>query len=200
MRPSRPSGATIAADLPVSALLFQAQTLIDRLDAFTDSEYPPQTIRIADLLWLLAERARRELIQLDDSSKRRLTSAESARARDLGSIVHVLRRLQEHAPYLFGPRGHPRADLCLRPYLRASGAARPPRPGGLRDPGRSGAGQPLLHRQLQGQPMDRARPRRIRPDLVAPARLSTRSGEQEPAGRPRGSPRQRPEMATAELR
>lgn len=84
------AGDTLAADLSVSALLFQAQTLIDRLDAFIENEYPEQTITIANLLWLLAERTQRELIKLDKINRQHLTPAESARARDLGSIVHVL--------------------------------------------------------------------------------------------------------------
>ena len=93
MRSSRPrslTGATLAADLSVSALLFQAQVLLDRLDEFTSSEYPAQTVAIADLLRLLAERAQTQLARLDESTTRGLTIDESLRACSLGSFVHAL--------------------------------------------------------------------------------------------------------------
>jgi dCTP deaminase len=127
MRPSRPrsiSGATIAADLPVSALLFQAQALIERLDAFTDSDYPQQTMTIVALLRLLAKRALHELIRLDEKTKRRLTPAESAQARDLGSIVHVLhsylRYLQASDPLRSPPGVQQAISLLVAAHGKAA--------------------------------------------------------------------------------
>jgi len=84
------AGARLAEDLSVSALLFQAQTLLDRLETFTDNEYPSQAVTVAQLLRLLANRAHSELLRLDESPQQPLTRSDYARARDLGSIVHVL--------------------------------------------------------------------------------------------------------------
>jgi hypothetical protein len=85
---ARLAGAELAEALSVSAILFQAQTLLDSLEAFTESDYPKQTLTIAHILKLLARRAFAELLQLDETMP--LSVSDQARTRDLGSIVHVL--------------------------------------------------------------------------------------------------------------
>jgi dCTP deaminase len=82
------SGSELAENLSVSALLFQARTLLDNLEAFTESDYPQQTVTIARILRLLAQRAFSELLHLNRSGAS--STPDQARARDLGSIVHVL--------------------------------------------------------------------------------------------------------------
>lgn len=81
-------GRELAENLPVSAILFQAKTLLDSLEVFTESDYPLQTVAIAKILKLLAGRAYEQLFELDASNT--LKAGDQARARDLGSIVHVL--------------------------------------------------------------------------------------------------------------
>lgn len=98
----------------MSALLFQAQALLDSLEVFTESDYPQQTVTIARILKLLARRTFSQLFQMD--KKGHASAADQARARDLGSIIHVLysyiRYLQASDP-LRTPPGVQRAISLL---------------------------------------------------------------------------------------
>lgn len=86
--PKHFAGDELAVNLPVSAILFQARTLLDAIEVFTESDYPRQTLTIAHIIKLLAHRAHAELFRLDSAEK--VTVGNQARTRDLGSIVHVL--------------------------------------------------------------------------------------------------------------
>lgn len=84
----RLGGGELAETLSVSAVLFQAQSLLDRLDTFTENDYPQQTLTIAHMLRLLARRAFAQLSLLNETAQ--LSMSDQARARDLASIVHAL--------------------------------------------------------------------------------------------------------------
>jgi dCTP deaminase len=79
-----------ASTLSVGGLLYQAECLVERLASFTSDDYPRQTLSIAKILRLLAERSRSELSKLDARAAEGLPRGEQNRARDLGNIVQVL--------------------------------------------------------------------------------------------------------------
>lgn len=87
-KPTRVVGRELARSLSVSAVLFQAQSLLQGLEVFTESDYPPQTLTIAHLLKILARRAFTELFHINPAVS--MSPAAEARVRDLGSIVHAL--------------------------------------------------------------------------------------------------------------
>ncbi|MBX7134336.1 MAG: dCTP deaminase [Fimbriimonadaceae bacterium] len=105
-----------AGRLSVGGLLYQAECLVERLAAFTDDEYPAQTLAIARILRLLAERCRSELSKLETAAANGLPAGEENRARDLGNIVQALhsylRYLQASAP-LQTPPGIQQAITAL---------------------------------------------------------------------------------------
>jgi len=77
-----------AGTISVGALLYQAESLAQKLSTFTTDSYPPQTVSIARLLKLLADRAYEQLAALESVSV--LPVGEQARAMDLGNIVQCL--------------------------------------------------------------------------------------------------------------
>jgi dCTP deaminase len=105
-----------ASILSVGGLLYQAECLVERLASFTSDDYPAQTLSIAKIFQLLAERSRSELSKLDAATTSGLTLGEQNRARDLGNIVQVLhsylRYLQASAP-LHTPPGIQQAITAL---------------------------------------------------------------------------------------
>ena len=52
---TRLAGGELSERLSVSAVLFQAQTLLDALETFSHSDYPKQALIIAHILKLLAD-------------------------------------------------------------------------------------------------------------------------------------------------
>jgi hypothetical protein len=96
------SSLSPASTLSVGGLLYQAECLVERLSSFTSDDYPPQTLAIAQIFRLLAERSRSQLSKLDTPVAAGLSLGEEGRARDIGNIVQTLhsylRYLQASAP------------------------------------------------------------------------------------------------------
>jgi dCTP deaminase len=105
-----------ASTLAVGGLLYQAECLVERIASFTNDDYPLQTLSIAKILHVLADRCRSQLAKLDAKAGEGLPRGEQNRARDLGKIVQVLhsylRYLQASSP-LHTPPGIQQAITAL---------------------------------------------------------------------------------------
>jgi len=75
---------------------FQARTLLEQLGQFTEHKYPPETINIAKIIWLLAQRVDNNLGSIDQLPPKKLTPGRIHEALQLADLVHTLNAFLEY--------------------------------------------------------------------------------------------------------